>query len=119
MAARGAAGAQAEPGTAPPPLASPGDLLPFAGDAAMPPRERAWAPGDKAGAGSGCHGLGAGLGTGKIVLNQCLGEAVVAGASRPGERWQEAAGSAELFLAAAGAGERASRAAAAAPTCHF
>lgn len=51
--------------------------------------------------------MGAGLETGKIVLNQRLGEAVVAGASRPGERWQEAAGSAELFLAAAGAGERA------------
>lgn len=44
---------------------------------------------------------------GRIVLNQGLGEAVVSGASRPGERWQEAAGSAELFLAAAAAGERA------------
>lgn len=106
MAARGAAGAQAEPGTVPP-LASPGDLLLFAGDAAMPPRQRAWAPGDKAGAGSGCYGVRTGLGTGETVLNQCLGEAVVPGASRPGERWQEAAGSAELFLAAAGAGKRA------------
>lgn len=79
----------------------------FAGDAAMPPRQRGWAPGGKVAAGSGCHGVEAGLGTVKIVLNQCLGEAVVSGASRPGERWQEAAGSAELFLAAAGAGERA------------
>lgn len=58
-------------------------------------------------AGSECHGQGAGLGTGKNALNQCLGEAVVSGASRPGEGWQQAAGSAELFLAAAGAGERA------------
>lgn len=79
----------------------------FAGGAATAPRQRGWAPRGKVGAGSGCHGVGAGLGTGKIVLNQRLGEAVVAGASRPGERWQEAAGSAELFLAAAGAGERA------------
>lgn len=79
----------------------------FAGDVAMAPRPWVWTPGGKVGAGSGCHGMGAGLGIGRIVLNQCLGEAVVSSASRPGERWQEAAGSAELFLAAAGAGERA------------
>uniref|UniRef100_A0A663ETZ4 Uncharacterized protein n=1 Tax=Aquila chrysaetos chrysaetos TaxID=223781 RepID=A0A663ETZ4_AQUCH len=39
---------------------------------------------------------------GKIVPNRRLSEAAVSGVSRPGKRWQEAAGSAELFLAAAG-----------------
>jgi len=40
---------------------------------------------------------------GKIVPNQHLGSTAVSGASRPSKRWQEAAGSAELFLAAASA----------------
>lgn len=107
MAARGAAGAQAEPGTVPPP-ASPGESQPRR--LPVVPQwhlDRGAGLLATVGAGSGCHGVGAGLGMGRIVLNQCLGEAVVSGASRPGERWQEAAGSAELFLAAAAAGERA------------
>lgn len=48
-------------------------------------------------------GLGTALETGKTGPNLRLSRAVVPDASRPGKRWQEAAGSSELFLAAAGA----------------
>lgn len=104
MAARGAAGTQAEPGTVPLP-AAPGDTL--RRRLPVPPQ---WhlAPVAVVVLGSswqeGTAGRGnAGSETGKIVLNQRLSGAVVSGIGRPGERWQEAAGSAELFLAAAGA----------------
>lgn len=69
----------------------------------VPPRWAACPPFTSAVACRADRGRGAGLEMGKIVPNQHLSGAVVSSVSRPGERWQEAAGSAELFLAAAGA----------------